>query len=103
MVKKHKHFEHFVLNNLDGLRFKRQTPFGIGPGDGLLVVNHIDVRREREKLKSRLTDDSFTGGIYNLTVVKANSPRFHDIFLDEKPHDTRVSFIIELKIILLQL
>ena len=86
-LKKYSLFNHYVLDNLDGHRFKRFTPFGIEPGDALAEVNFHDVRSLDEKqLRKKLCEDDWLTSHISITVIKNGSSRFHDLFL-ESPNE----------------
>ena len=82
-LRKFNDFDNLIIENLNGLRFIKPTPFS-DPQDALVEVNHKDVRGMEKSEVEKQFKDPYSRGYHTITILKCASPFFHDIFLEDK-------------------
>ena len=76
-LKKHDAFITYVENNMDGLRFLNETPFGFGSDDCLIAIDGVDIRKKSKDdiIKLLNKDKAYDySDIYQLTVLRKSHP-----------------------------
>ena len=76
-LRKHDDFITLVENNLDGLRFKKDTQFGFGEDDCLVAIDDVDIRKKSKDEISKLFNKEKLydfNDVFKLTVVRKSHP-----------------------------
>ena len=76
-IRKHDGFVSFVENNLDGVRFLNNTPFGFGTDDCLVAIDDVDIRSKSKDEIIKLFKKEILydyNDIFKLTVVRKSHP-----------------------------
>ena len=76
-LQKHDGFINFVENNMDGLRFQKNTPFGFGADDCLVAIDGVDIRnKSKDEIIKLFNKEKLYeyNDIFKLTVVRKSHP-----------------------------